>query len=507
MAPAGTRIAISRAPLNLEALPVHDNWRKFAGKHRLPIGFDVVGNFAPDAGASPTFESWLAHASHIVTTSVAEGFGLPFLESIAWEKPLIGRNLPHLTADHGIRCGSFYDRILIPIDWVDATILLSHLTTTLERNYRCYGRPLPQAVIDAAYQELVREDLIDFGNLPEPLQQEIIERLTDPDSRRIPLVQIGGTTRPLADWLGEVIAQRSPAATPDQLAPYSLTAYQKTLVALYQNLIARPVTTVRHLPPGKILDAHLTPTRFHFLLSALEQKPAPVKFRAVVFDIYGTLLIAPPGGVKPDPFADPVLREILRQAGYQPPTSPSKDLHAAVLRHHAAATVPYPEIDLRVLWREILSIEPGTDITPLVIAMEDAWHPAQPMPGAEKLIQKLARSGISLGLLSNAQCDTLSALGDIAHLFAPELTILSYQHGIAKPSPGLFQMLTDRLDGRGISPAETLYIGNDPLHDIAPASSAGFKTALFTGHPDSLRPGDCQPDHTFQQWSELARLF
>jgi putative hydrolase of the HAD superfamily len=92
-------------------------------------------------------------------------------------------------------------------------------------------------------------------------------------------------------------------------------------------------------------------------------------------------------------------------------------------------------------------------------------------------------------------------------LFAPELTILSYQHGLAKPSPELFQILSDRLAGRGITPAETLFIGNDPLQDIIPAAAAGFRTALFTGHSESLRPGECHPDHRFTSWSDLAGLF
>jgi putative hydrolase of the HAD superfamily len=259
------------------------------------------------------------------------------------------------------------------------------------------------------------------------------------------------------------------------------------------------------VPPERILTAHLAPGSFHFLLAAL--KPAPVlpkACRAVIFDIYGTLLIAPPGGVQPDPFVDPVLREILRSFDCNPPTSPSGELHAAVLRHHAAAGVEFPEIDLRVLWREILDLPQGTDLTALVEALEAAWHPARPMPGAEQAIGILSRSGLSLGLLSNAQCNTLAALGGISDLFAPELTILSYQHGMAKPSPALFQILTDRLAGRGITPDETLFVGNDPLHDILPAAAAGFQTALFTGHPDSVRPGECVPDLVITKWSELV---
>lgn len=508
LAPPNSWFATSRAPLNPDALPVHDHWRKFAANQRLPVEFDVTDRLAPAAGATSSFESWIATATHFVTTSVAEGFGMPFLEAVARGKPLLGRNLSHLTAEHarhGIRTGHLYDRLLIPVGWIDLKLLRDHLTVDLERTYRAYRRPLSQEFIGSTLTRLSHGDWLDFGNLPEPLQQGIIERFrSDPANRFVPLVEIDGTTHPAADWLAAAIADRNPTATPVQLAPYSLENYQKALTALYQSLASQPAAPVSHVPPERILTAHLAPGSFHFLLAAL--KPAPVlpkACRAVIFDIYGTLLIAPTGGVRPDPFADPVLRDILRHFDYDPPASPSRDLHAAVLRHHAAAGVEFPEIDLRVLWREILDLPQGTDLTALVEALETAWHPARPMPGAEQAISILSRSGLSLGLLSNAQCNTLAALGGISDLFAPELTILSYQHGVAKPSPTLFQILTERLAGRGITPDETLFIGNDPQHDILPAAAAGFQTALFTGHPDSLRPGECVPDIVITKWSEL----
>lgn len=508
LAPNGTGFAVSRAPLNPEARPIHDTWRKFANRQRLPIEFNVVGRFSPAAGASPDFESWTTHATHFITTSVAEGFGLPFLEAIAHGKPLLGRNLPHLTAEHsrhGIQTGHLYDRLLVPVDWIDLTILNDHLTTDLERTYRAYQRPLSNEFIETLLTRLSKDGWLDFGNLPEAIQQGIIERFTsDPANRMIPQVEINGKTEAAAAWIANVLLDRRPTATPGQLAPYSATNYQKNLIELYQTVATSPASPTAHVPPHEILSSRLNAENFHFLLTALKPPaPKPKACRAVVFDIYGTLLDAPRGGVEPDPLSDPVLREILRNAGHTPPASPSGDLHAAVLRHHRDAQVPFPEIDLRVLWREILDLPTGTDITELVNELEQAWHPARPIPGAEQTIQSLARSGISLGLLSNAQCNSLTDLGDVSFLFAPELTILSYQHGIAKPAPGLFQTLTDRLAGRGITPAETLFVGNDPLQDIIPAATAGFQTALFTGHPDSLRPGECKPDLTFSHWPEL----
>jgi putative hydrolase of the HAD superfamily len=338
------------------------------------------------------------------------------------------------------------------------------------------------------------------------LQQGIIERFTsDPGNRLVPRVEIMGKTEPAAEWLSKVLQDRNPTAAPSQLASYSSQLYQEALIRIYRKTATSPASPPGYVPPEKILTSQLTAEKFHFLLAALKPPtPQPRACRAVIFDIYGTLLIAPRGGVRPDSLNDPILREILRNAGHTPPASPSSELYAAVLRHHLAAAVAFPEMDLRVLWRGILDLPSDIDITEMVQELEQAWHPTRPMPGAEQAIQALARSGISLGLLSNAQCNTLSALGDVSFLFAPELTVLSYQHGIAKPAPELFQMLTDRLAGRGIAPEETLFVGNDPLHDILPAAAAGFQTALFTGHADSLRDGECSPDFQFDRWSELV---
>ena len=504
MAPAGTYFAVSRAPLNPEALAVHDTWQKFARKHQLPIEFDVVGRYSPAAGAAADFESWLAHSSHFITTSVSEGFGLPLLEAAAYGKPLLGRNLSHITAEHarhGIRAGDLYDRILIPLDWIDLSILRDHLLIDLERNFRAYRTPLTLETTAATLAALIHDGWLDFGNLPEPLQQGVIERLTEPANRQIPRIQWGGHTESVETWLATAIARRSPTVTPLQLSPYSLEAYQKKITALYSHLICQPCGPIHHLAARKILSTYLAPEFFHFLLSALSTPAPPLKFRAVIFDIYGTLLDAAPGGVKPDPFADPLLRDILREFGHEPPVSPSSELHAAVLRHHAAAVAAFPEIDLRILWREILSLEPSTDTASLVAATEAGWHPAKHMDGAADVVQRLARSGISLGLLSNAQCNTLASLGGLEDFFAPELTLLSYQHGIAKPSPELFQIMTERLAGRGISPAETLYIGNDPLHDILPAAAVGFCTALFTGTAEPMGNTACTPDFIIPSWN------
>lgn len=511
LSPPGCAFAVSRAPTNPTAIPIHDIWRKFSRSHGLRIEFDVVDRFAPAAGASADFTSWIAHASHFVTTSVEEGFGLPFLEAAAAGRPLLGRDLPALTAEfaqRGVNVGRLYQRILVPLDWFTLSVLRGHFTTAMERHFRGYRRPLPTQDIETAFDTLIRPGVIDFANLPEPLQQAVIEKAAEQQNRTTLLVETHGSTEPLCDWLARVIAECSPTVSLDQLSPWAPTVYRAALSGICSSLLQEPSAAPHFLPPEKILTAHLDPRAFHFLLAPPPPaRPTSKKFRAAIFDIYGTLLTGPSGAIRPDPAVDPILRRLLETGGYSSPDSPTSALHAAIARHHATARFPFPEIDLCAIWREILDLPPGHDLQLLLEATEAARHPVQPMPGAAEFVQRLSRTGISLGLLSNAQANTLPSLGGLADLFAPELCLLSYRHGIAKPSPQLFQMLADRLVGHGIEPHETLFIGNDPLQDIQPAAAAGFQTALFLGHPDSLRQGECAPDIRFHAWEELRPLF
>jgi FMN phosphatase YigB (HAD superfamily)/glycosyltransferase involved in cell wall biosynthesis len=506
LAPPGTRAAVTRAPLNPRWRRIHDDWHNFAAELNVPVEFDVVNRIAPRSGDESSFPAWLEAATHLVTTSVSEGFGMVFLEAAAAGKPLLGRNLPHLTADHaahGIQSGRFYDRLLVPREWIDEETLDRFLRTSLQKTWSAWQHPVSPGTLASARAALFHDDFLDFGNLPEVFQQSVIRKLHEPGNHQIPLVEISGTPQPATGWLAHVLTQRGPTASPHQLAPYSPSAYQARLREIFTQLHDAPAAPVRQLAPKNILGVYLAPETFHFLTASdvgIRPEPRLENFRAIVFDIYGTLLVAPAGGVKHDPTADATLREIIARFGHSPPESPSAALATAVRRHHAESTEPFPEIDLRQLWREVLSLPANTDTTGLVIATESAWHPASWIPGAAETIRRLAAAGIPLGLLSNAQCNTLTSLGDNAHSFSPSLTILSYQHLMAKPSPALFELLVNRLAQRGISPSETLYIGNDPRHDIIPANASGFKTALFTGHPDSLRPGICLPDYEIRSW-------
>lgn len=204
-----------------------------------------------------------------------------------------------------------------------------------------------------------------------------------------------------------------------------------------------------------------------------------------------------------DPMADLRLHALLLRSGHALNTSPTRWLEEAVKQHHAQAGHEFPEIDLRRLWADLLEVEIVS--TEWLIELEHARQPLKLMPSARETLATLASRHLSLGLLSNAQADTLPVLrrelGE--NPFSDDLCVLSYEHGIAKPAAGLFKLMIERLASRGIEPGAVVMVGNDPRHDVAPARAIGLNTVLLDTHSALPRQ---KADAVIQDLSELLEL-
>lgn len=221
---------------------------------------------------------------------------------------------------------------------------------------------------------------------------------------------------------------------------------------------------------------------------------------AVVFDLYGTLLISAAGCGSPSRPASP--------------GDPDGLLDAVIRRHQdlrRAEGSEYPEVDIREVWREALAEAGKTDLPPEEIEWTAFRHecltnPVWPMPDAAETLAALRGAGLLLGIVSNAQFYTLPVMEGLfdASLdglgFHPGLRVFSFEEREGKPSPRLYQRLRDRAAALGIGPEEVLYLGNDFQKDVAPAKAAGFRAGLFAGDARSLRLGGVAPEEA----SEIA---
>jgi glycosyltransferase involved in cell wall biosynthesis len=137
MAEEGDRFAVTRAPKNPVAQPVYNDWVAFAQSLELPVKFAIGEHW------QESFVALLKSADVLVTTSVAEGFGLAFLEPWLVERPLFGRKLPEITDEFnqiGIELSTLYDQLLIPLDWVGRESFRREIQAELANMYASYGR-------------------------------------------------------------------------------------------------------------------------------------------------------------------------------------------------------------------------------------------------------------------------------------------------------------------------------------------------------------------------------
>lgn len=264
---------------------------------------------------------------------------------------------------------------------------------------------------------------------------------------------------------------------------------------------------------------------------AVESLASLDDLQAVLFDVYGTLIISSSGDIgvataqdSAAAFAE-AIKAVRLPADCITPRRAVDRLREVIGQHHArrrAGGIDYPEVDIREVWSEVLAA--GCDLHPprdvleaLTIEYECRVNPTWPMPDLLPTLEALRAAGLKLGIVSNAQFFTpllfdaflgqsLSQLG-----FDPDLRIYSFELLEAKPSTALYQLAAARLREReNIQPHQTLYLGNDMLNDIAPAQQVGFRTALFAGDRRSLRlrPGDqrvagIRPDMTLTALASL----
>lgn len=137
------------------------------------------------------------------------------------------------------------------------------------------------------------------------------------------------------------------------------------------------------------------------------------------------------------------------------------------------------EGDGREYWRPIVTEATGTDDPALFEALYD-WY-AQPRAwwvdtDALRVLGLLSRQGIRLGILSN--WDT--RLRALYHRFALDrlfpYLICSAEVECAKPDPAIFQIACRVA---GVSPRESVHVGDHPSNDVAGASRAGMVGLLF----------------------------
>lgn len=242
---------------------------------------------------------------------------------------------------------------------------------------------------------------------------------------------------------------------------------------------------------------------------------SPVK--AVIFDIYGTLIISSSGDIDQASMSVKSMKQALDAGGFN--ESDINDSVCSFLLEQLPLTIklnhselimkghPFPDVDIFKVWNEmfseaekagLLKRNGNESLADVIIVFEILSNKVYPMPAMKEILVELKAQGIPLGIVSNAQFYTpiimnyflageFSSKQEIEY-FDPELSVYSFKELRAKPDVNLFNKINKTLaDKYQLQSSDAVFVGNDMLKDVYTATHSGLRTALFSGDERSLR--------------------
>ena len=183
--------AMTLPPINPRELPTYESWKHLATELALPVLFE--------AGQNLSLDDNYAAADAIVTTSVAEGFGMAFLEAAWRRRPIVGRDLPDITADFraaGMEFPGLASSMWIPADWIDLRAARQTMLRHAKNLRADYGvAPSDDNQLEARVAELYCGEVVDFGRLSSGQQAIVIREIHRVPQLTEELKSINPTTR------------------------------------------------------------------------------------------------------------------------------------------------------------------------------------------------------------------------------------------------------------------------------------------------------------------------
>lgn len=234
----GTHIGVTKPPLNPVEQPSYRFWKELAAELSLPVVFEV-GN-----AQGLTFHDNVAAANAFITTSVAEGFGMVFLEAWLADRPLIGRNLPEITGDYvnaGVNLDALYEYLTVPVEWIGRRAFRQGMAETYRKVMADFGQPQPtEETLRGQIDSLVEDGSVDFAYLTRSLQEAVVRSVASDAHRRQVLLdlnpQLAGPLATVGRADRDSVASNAEAVR----AKFSLKAAGRRLHRLYNAVFASP---------------------------------------------------------------------------------------------------------------------------------------------------------------------------------------------------------------------------------------------------------------------------
>jgi len=255
--------------------------------------------------------------------------------------------------------------------------------------------------------------------------------------------------------------------------------------------------------------------------------------KAIIFDIYGTLLKQDVGDL-----ADSIVRKNKLISSfskikkrYSLDASPEEIYEAfinsinTVHKIKESKGIKYPEVKIENIWNMILKkigYKRKYDkdfLFKIAGEHQNIFADRKLYVNTSFTLSRLKELGIKIGIVSNAQFYTEIDMEDLLkkdlkiknmyNIFDKKLSFYSYIEGCSKPNQKSFIKLKEELRKYNIKPNEALFVGNDMLNDIDTAKKAGLLTCLTINKETKLRKDKklkTRPDYKITDLNQIKDI-
>ena len=210
-----------------------------------------------------------------------------------------------------------------------------------------------------------------------------------------------------------------------------------------------------------------------------------MKYRAVIFDLYGTLV---------DDLRHPHRQEIKYQR-WKSETAGILGVSMEDFTRTWSETVPLQSIGAirgHLEPYKLISDRLGADVSDdqleraVSSGLEYVRRALRPREGTLETLVRVRDEGIRTALISNCLGDTseLWSSTPFASLF--DASILSFEVGMVKPDPGIYRLACERL---GVRLEDCLFIGDGGSGELTGATNVGMEAVLIRT-PDDTENGE-----------------
>jgi len=205
-----------------------------------------------------------------------------------------------------------------------------------------------------------------------------------------------------------------------------------------------------------------------------------VKFKAVIFDLFGTLVYKFPVDESID-----VLREMAAVLGV--PSEEFVRLWFATFNERHSGCFPDLESDVEYVSGR-LGVRPGPEQLKMAaqINLDYVASHIVPKPGAVALLDYLRGNGYKIGLVSNWSDEVPSVWQDIPLSDYFDTSVFSCKAGVMKPDPRIYHMALEQLS---LEPEDCLFVGDGDSSEISGAEEVGMTAVLVGDSDDEDRGG------------------